>query len=283
MRRVRELACNDGWMAEIEFNGRVWGKFFYDTLIPQPREIIRKTVSGSYKCGFYFDEGFKSPLDVIWEDGSGSRFLAKVLHWPVTGLFAWWAAESAIDALSTWSSVILMQAKCKDPDATASMFLGSAFTGVDGPGSIAGYAEEWGNHHWSDPAVGQFTAPPDDMEVQAWGHFECGNRLVDTIAVGYTPVNPVTGIPSDAIFFDHPTPGARVSWGVPSRFVTAGGTAAVAIYVKFSAGSAGFGVTFGCDAFTAQFGERAHDPHPALPTPEQQPGCVEWGFPPKGF
>lgn len=280
MRRLRVLACNDGWLADIEFNGRIWGQFLWTDFIPQPTEIIRKSVTGSYKCGFYLDIEVKSPLDIIWKDESASRFLAKLAHIPVTGLFLWWASETAVDALSTWSTVALLEAQCKDPDATASMFLGSTFTGVDGPGAIAGYAERWGNHAYSDPAVGSLTPGTAGGTVHGYGTFQIANREVDTVMVGYTPSDPVTGFPTDPVIFSSPAVGSNHSWATPGKFIPFGAHISIAIYVKFKAGSSGFGVTFGAANFNIFTDNRADENPPPLPTPEQQPSCLDYGAPP---
>jgi hypothetical protein len=82
------------------------GKWWWSNFVPTFNELTRKLVSGSYKCGFYAGTKAKSPLDIIWEDGSASRVTGEILGPFATGLFYMWAAQTAYDALSMWTSLL---------------------------------------------------------------------------------------------------------------------------------------------------------------------------------
>jgi len=51
-KNIKVLACQDGWVAEIELYATAAGYFFWSNLVPSPVEITRKLFLGSYKCGF---------------------------------------------------------------------------------------------------------------------------------------------------------------------------------------------------------------------------------------
>jgi len=112
MKSLHVTACEHTWQALVEFYGLSALEFFFTTLVPSPVEITRKATMGNYKCGMYFLPKQKSPLDLIWVDGSASRALVEIARPATTAIFYWWAAETAYLALNTTSTLMLAGEFC---------------------------------------------------------------------------------------------------------------------------------------------------------------------------
>jgi len=112
VKRIDVLACEDTWQAMVEMYFDAFGFWFWSSFVPSPVELTRKTLTGSYKCGFYLKTRFRSPLDIVWRDGRTSQMLMEVLRPVATGLFYIWAAETTLEAMSTWSSITYAMERC---------------------------------------------------------------------------------------------------------------------------------------------------------------------------
>jgi len=98
--------CGNRVIIDVELVAGCLASFFFQNFIPSFNELARKFVAGSYKCGFYLGTEAKSPLDIIWKDGSVSRVVGEIVAPFARGLFYWWATETIFDAISLWSSLI---------------------------------------------------------------------------------------------------------------------------------------------------------------------------------
>jgi len=128
VKNIEVWACEDTWQAYIEIAGAEFLDWFWTNLVPSPVELLRKSVTGSYKCGFYLLDHLHSPLDIVWKDGSASRILAEITSPVVKGLFYLWAAETTFNALSRYSSVLYAFDMC---DATKNeCLLGNGHSGL---------------------------------------------------------------------------------------------------------------------------------------------------------
>jgi len=112
VKKIDVLACEDTWQAKVEMYLSAFGQWFWSSFVPSPVELTRKTLTGSYKCGFYLKTKFRSPLDIVWRDGSVSQMLMEVFRPVTTGLFYLWAAETAFEAMSTWTSIVYAMERC---------------------------------------------------------------------------------------------------------------------------------------------------------------------------
>lgn len=113
VKRIDVLACEDTWQAMIELYAIGFGNWFWSSFVPSPVELTRKTLTGSYKCGFYMKTKFRSPLDIVWKDGRTSLALMEIVRPIVTGLFYMWAAETIFEAMSTWTSITYAMEMCE--------------------------------------------------------------------------------------------------------------------------------------------------------------------------
>jgi len=110
--QIDVLACEGTWEAMFTMYGIGLGNWFWSNFIPSPYEITRKVFTGSYKCGFYFGPKIKSPLDLVWRNGTASQALGSMLA-PVTrGLFYLWAGQTIWEGLSTWQSMMYAMEIC---------------------------------------------------------------------------------------------------------------------------------------------------------------------------
>jgi len=111
---IKVLVCNqDTWIAEINLFAALAAKWFWTNVIPGPRELERKFMTGGYRCGFYIDVKVKSPISIIFGEGTG-RVIAEIAG-PVATAFFWiWAEQASIEALSAWQTLLYPQEFCQD-------------------------------------------------------------------------------------------------------------------------------------------------------------------------
>jgi len=111
---AKVLMCNqDYWLAEFRFAFDLLAYFFWTNLLPSPRELERKAFTGSYRCGFYLDVKVKSPIEIVFGQGT-SRMVGQILSPFARGLFYWWAVNALFDAMGTIQTLMFPQLLC-DP------------------------------------------------------------------------------------------------------------------------------------------------------------------------
>jgi len=149
VRDLDVLACEDTFQAKVQMFGGQFGQWFFSAFIPGPREIERKTLTGSYKCGFFFGIKFKSPIDIIWQDAGTGTMLMEIARPFVTALFYIWAAETIFDAVSRWQSVMYAMERC-DKDSTETLLRDahSPMTAGHHEGGAAFAQTIWDPNHW---------------------------------------------------------------------------------------------------------------------------------------
>jgi len=180
--RIDVLACEHSWLAMVELVGAETFDWVWTNNVPQFTEILRKTVTGSYRCGFFGLPEQKSPLDVLWQTSEEtnqfgvphlplSRVVGQILEPATTGLFYWWLAETAWDGLSRWMSVITAQQLCGTDWAD---IIWHQDDQVASPGtyvnaSVVGYGAYVDRHpSWGAPSAGTVTIPgPAHIRVTA--------------------------------------------------------------------------------------------------------------------
>lgn len=155
------MMCNrDVWIADIVYAGAEIANFFWTNFIPGPRELERKALAGSYKCGFYMDTKFRSPLEKVWGRGV-QRALVEIANPFVTGLFYIWAAGSLIDAIGIWQTIMWPQAFCNK-------FVGNYLYSGAHAFASSGHSEggvglghlDYDPHGYGNPFVADMNVPP---------------------------------------------------------------------------------------------------------------------------
>jgi len=178
------MACADSTYLNLSIIAITALKFFYSNIVPSPVEIARKTVSGSYKCGFYLKVKVKSPLDIIWRSARMSRAIAGITSPITTGLFYVWAATSAYEGLQTAATLYNAFARCDaDPNtgvmADAHTFLPDP-AGSGAPVFATTLYDPMANQI---PAITTFLYEPGRVHLTAFGYLTSVGATVDSAEV----------------------------------------------------------------------------------------------------
>jgi len=112
LKDMQVLACEDRITLRLWFWGAIFGRWVFSNFVPSPVELTRKTISGGYKCGFYLDPGFGSPLDLIWEDKSVSQAVLEINRPFVETLFYLWAMQTVWSGMSAAHHAYLAVERC---------------------------------------------------------------------------------------------------------------------------------------------------------------------------
>lgn len=180
VKSIEILACEGELLAYVEMTGIGFGDWFWTQFIPSPVELARKTVVGSYRCGFYLGIKFKSPLDIIWRDGSASRFLARIARPFTTAVYYFWGVQTLWEFLSTWQSLIYAGYICDADQNTC--IAGSVISPItaegSGEGVVAAGLDIYDPNGWHEGLSG-------NIEVPA-GAFSSASIFLEIVSLGYS-------------------------------------------------------------------------------------------------
>jgi len=232
---IRVLACEDTFQAKITMYGEAAMHWAWSVFVPQPTEIVRKTLTGGYKCGFYLGLKVKSPIDLIpgtvFEAPNiyGRPFLkvsevfAEIARPAVTGLFYMWAAGSAFEALSTWQSLVyaaemcdLQQNECLLADGIGEFF------NTGGVGEPNAYVVLHDPNGWH-PSFSGFIHVPNAcwLQVDAVGTVDMGGANATQFDVYINGLPGGAGGQSSIVHLGALGPGAHRDWSLSwGGFVT---------------------------------------------------------------
>jgi hypothetical protein len=175
MAQAKVLACEDSLQLHFKMIGLAAAAWFWTTFVPQPTEIVRKTLTGSYKCGFYLNVEFGSPLDIVWQDVNvelkTSEIVAEIVRPAVQGLFYLWAADTVFSIFQTWQSLIYAAEMC---DLTRNECLLAEGSGQDYTGNSLGeanfYVELHDPNDWHTTFGGSISVPKKSfVQVDVFG------------------------------------------------------------------------------------------------------------------
>lgn len=183
---VKTIICNENmWMGEIGTVGAVVGALFWTDFIPSPVEIERKTVTGSYKCGFYLLPKQKGLVEVLFGKGT-QRVVARVQRPFTTGLFYMWAADTAFDAMAAWTMLIHKKLFCAIPEGDCLLMGGfGTFGGGNITGGIPNSTVEY--EHWPDmgDTHNQIRMGAGDYELTGGVLVSSGNHTLNDFRAGF--------------------------------------------------------------------------------------------------
>lgn len=194
LKNARVLMCNnDYWLAEFEFAFDLIANFFWTQIIPSPRELERKTFTGGYRCGFYLDVPIKSPIEIVFGQGT-SRMLGEIAAPFAQGLFYFWAASAGLDALAVWETIMFHQYLC-DP------FVGDVLRSNDIMPMPPGHTEgipglgtlNYDPFHICGPSQPFILFPPGGWHVYAVWFFNAGPTGLTNIETGWWDGSQVLG------------------------------------------------------------------------------------------
>jgi len=119
------LACKDGWQAYIEFAAATFAATAWQTFIPNPSELFRKSLLGGYKCGFYFLPRVKTPMNLFIGEG-GTQMLAEAVSPFTRVLFWWWVATSVYSGFRAYQTVLHKSEQCENDNCECLLQNGKA-------------------------------------------------------------------------------------------------------------------------------------------------------------
>jgi len=158
---IQILACEGEWLAAITMANDGFGAWFTSSFIPQPTEIVRKYILGSYRCGFFLTGKRKSPLDIIWRNGAASKFLARLAIGPTSLGFVFWGAQTLWEGLSTFHTLMYASEKCdRGQNEVIAADALNTLTGDDFIGDVGLYNVIWNPKDYFSPLGGGLTVHP---------------------------------------------------------------------------------------------------------------------------
>jgi hypothetical protein len=197
LKDIDVLACQDTFQAKVKMVGIEFANWFWTNIVPSPVEITRKTITGSYKCGFYLNTKWGSPVDIPWEDAGVSEMLLEITSPAVQALFFLWASETTFDAVSRAQSIVYAMEKCGlDRDECLLMDgLGEAFAGGAPNGTPNAYVVLQDRHHlYASPGGDVTTFKPGYLQMDAFGKtLSAGCDIFHSNIGFYSGVNPLPG------------------------------------------------------------------------------------------
>jgi len=215
VKRVRQLACEETIQAKIAMVIAGFGFWWFSNFVPQPTEIVRKTATGSYKCGFFLIPELPSPLD-LWPGPDATAAFAEMFRPAVTPLYYLWAYETAVQALDTWQGMVYAMEMCDIEkgetllaDGTGDMHFE---TGVGSPGFYHVLYDPKPRYAWPGGAIDSDSTKIVTMD--AIGRIDAGGAPVNNIQV-YFARGSTLPLPGSSIYNSGPLPiGASVQWDI---------------------------------------------------------------------
>jgi len=183
---IKVLACQETYVAKVKFAKATAANFFWSTFVPQPSEIARKTVTGSYKCGFYLGIKFPSPFEIIAGEGTAEIFAAIARPF-ATGLFIWWASETAFGALNSWSSIMYPEVRC--PEGKGDVVWRNGRAPISAGYNIGGaffFDELYDHHGYGHPVQGNIDIPAGFFSINYAFYFNAAAGGLHNCRAGIT-------------------------------------------------------------------------------------------------
>jgi len=177
IKRIDVMACNPNWLARVEFYTEVALEFFWTNFIPSPSEVLRNWFLGNYDCGKKAKTSLKNRLPKL--PGRDPRVVfAEFARPALTGLFYWWAAQTSINALTTFTTILNAQANCEADNNNCIMRDGYSSLGGPAVGTPVFATLTHDPNDWGQPLICAVGPPPGHR----WGI--CNMTFVNTLAAG---------------------------------------------------------------------------------------------------
>jgi len=193
---IKVLACQDSFQAQVTMYGTAFANWFWTNVVPSPIEITRKTLTGGYKCGFYFGVEWGSPIDVVWKDEKIGQMLLEISKPFTTTLFYMWAASSLLSGLATWQSLMYAMARCGVDhdecllvDGSGEYFAGGASLGT--PGFYSTLQDP--RHMYASPGGAVDTFSRGHLNLNAYGSVYAGSCSVEHCEISFMAGTTILG------------------------------------------------------------------------------------------
>jgi len=170
---INQLVCDQEQIIRLQFWGKMAGSFWFQNMFPSPRELERKWLTGSYRCGFVLEaapleaelgaeSGIRSPFEILWRKGP-LVVIRGIINPAITAAYYMWVAGTAFNALSQFQSVILKLATCGLNENLTNFALGDAsFPSHGGVGTCTGFDEISDPGHYGNAGIGSVLLLNDD-------------------------------------------------------------------------------------------------------------------------
>lgn len=187
VQEMKVIACESEFLIDIKMLYPGIGEWFFSNFVPSPMELLRKTITGGYRCGFFLGVKFKSPLDIIWRDGSGSRFLGRIVRPFATATFFYWGLNTLWEGLALWQTMIYMGEFCDERNDECVVGGGATQLRIDGSGvgNCAGGLDIWDPNGWHEGLEGSIHVP-EGFNTNAYVYFTITSAgvTVDRLRIG---------------------------------------------------------------------------------------------------
>lgn len=183
--KIDVLNCNEILVLRVQFMQDLVGEFLFDMVVPSPTELFRNWIFGQLRCGTKMGIKPRIPgLFDIFMKKEGRVVLAAIAAPIGVPLLMWSVAQTTIDAMNTWSSIINRQAMCTDPEAHGIMRGGHVHIQNEGSGGVPFYTKVYDPHNYCNELSGIFTGPGGMLHAWAAGSATNNNPAV-TAQFGY--------------------------------------------------------------------------------------------------
>jgi len=217
MKDIEVLACQDTWQAKVTMYGIGFGNWFYSNFIPSPVEITRKTITGSYKCGFYFKTKFGSPIDVVWKNEKISQMLLEISNPFTTALFYMWAGQTFFSFLDVVQTIAYAQAKCGTEhdecllvDGEGLYFAGGASLGT--PGFYTELQDV--KHMYQSPGGDVEWHEPGNLRSNAFGTVYAGSANISHCVISFMKGTTILGGEGNSVNLGAIPAGGSAQWAL---------------------------------------------------------------------
>jgi len=169
--RITVMNCNEVVAMRIDFVTEIFMEFLWDANVPSPTELFRNWVFGQLRCGkkMGLRPRLPGPSDFIL-NRQGRSIMAFSGAALGTAFFTWAVAQSVFTAMSTMSSIAMVQAFCENPEARAILINGNVRVTTPSQGSIVFYDELYNGGAATNPTTGFITPPNQAGPGAAWAY-----------------------------------------------------------------------------------------------------------------
>jgi len=169
--RITVMNCNEVVAMRVDFVTEIFAQMVFDAKVPSPTELFRRWAFGDIPCGKRIKNKFRlpHPSDVILKR-QGRSIMAFAGGFLGTGLFAYAFAQTVFTAMSTWSSIAMVQAYCENPEARAIILNGNVRVTTPSQGVVVFYQTLYNGGAAVNPVTGFITPPNQAGPCAAWAY-----------------------------------------------------------------------------------------------------------------
>jgi len=279
IRNMQVLACQPNMEFLVDLFMPVAANFFFTNFLPSPRELLRRSLLGPYKCGIILQPPKKSPMAIIFGRNT-QRVIVGSLAPALTVAYYMWAAGTIWEAASTWTSMIYDIERCEQDQYSGVALNGGGEKVGPGEGAPVGWDPLFDPNNWMNPAHTGWDIPAGGCTASiAWAFQNIGPVPV-TVEVWTDLGNKGEGERASASL----APGAE-----GQAFTTAGGfgppSAVFGHLNVIGPPDSGVRVRFFCPRFYVNYSESPPYPTTPLLVPQDMgcPRCLKDAFGPDKY